>query len=80
MKELVKYLVTSLVDFPEAVIIEDKFENNETVYYVKVDDRDLGKVIGKGGKIANAIRALVKAAAIKEKKSVFVKIVSNEAE
>ena len=80
MKELVDYLVKSLVDNPDEVSIEEKFENNEVVYYVKVADSDLGRVIGKGGKIANSIRTLVKAAAIKEKKSVYVKIVSgNEA-
>lgn len=79
MKELVDYIVKSLVDNPDEVVIEDKFENNETVYYVKVAESDLGKVIGKGGRIANSIRTLVKAAAIKEKKSVFVKILSDEA-
>lgn len=78
MKELVDYLVKTLVDNPESVAIEEKFENNETVYYVSVADSDLGKVIGKGGRIANSIRTLVKAAAIKEKKSVFVKIVSGD--
>ena len=80
MKELVEYLVKSLVDNPEEVVIDEKFENNETVYYVSVANADLGKVIGKSGRIANAIRTLVKAAAIKEKKAVFVKIVSGDEE
>ncbi|MBO4547879.1 MAG: KH domain-containing protein [Abditibacteriota bacterium] len=76
MKELIRYIVTSLVEYPEQVEIKDVFENNETVYYVSVDDRDLGKVIGKGGRIADSIRAIVKAAAVKQKENVFVKIVS----
>lgn len=80
MKELVEYLVKKLVDNPDQVVIDEKFENNETVYYVSVDNSDLGKVIGKSGRIANAIRTLVKAAAIKEKKAVFVKIVSGDEE
>ena len=78
MKELVNYIVKSLVDMPDEVSIEEKFENNETVYYVSVADGDLGKVIGKSGRIANAIRTIVKAAAIKEKKNVFVKILSGD--
>ncbi|MBQ0104653.1 MAG: KH domain-containing protein [Armatimonadetes bacterium] len=78
MKELVDYIVKSLVDMPDEVSIEEKFENNETVYYVSVADGDLGKVIGKSGRIANAIRTIVKAAAIKEKKNVFVKILSGD--
>ena len=78
MKELVDYIVKSLVDMPDEVSIEDNFEENETVYYVSVADGDLGKVIGKSGRIANAIRTIVKAAAIKEKKNVFVKILSGD--
>ena len=80
MKELVEYIVKSLVDDPSQVVIDEKFENNETVYYVSVADSDLGKVIGKSGRIANSIRTLVKAAAIKEKKNVFVKIISGDEE
>ena len=77
MKELINYIVRGLVEYPDSVEIKDVFENNETVYYVSVDERDLGKVIGKGGRIADSIRAIVKAAAIKQKVNVFVKIVSD---
>ncbi len=77
MKELINYIVRGLVEYPESVEIKDVFENNETVYYVSVDEKDLGKVIGKGGRIADSIRAIVKAAAIKQKVNVFVKIVSD---
>ena len=80
MKELVEYIVKALVNNPEEVSVEEKEENSETVYYVKVAEEELGRVIGKQGKIANSIRTIVKSAAIKEKKSVYVKIVSdNEA-
>ena len=77
MKELINYIVCGLVEYPEKVEIKDVFENNETVYYVSVDESDLGKVIGKGGRIADSIRAIVKAAAVKQKVNVFVKIVSD---
>ena len=80
MKELVEYIVKALVNNPDEASVEEKVENNETVYYVKVAEEELGRVIGKQGKIANSIRTIVKSAAIKEKKSVYVKIVSdNEA-
>ena len=78
MKELVEFIVKALVDNPDSVSIEEKFENEEIVYYVKVAESDLGRVIGKQGKIANSIRTIVKAAAIKDKKSVYVKIVSGD--
>jgi len=77
MKALVELLVTSLVDEPEAVqVIETTEEGGTFNYEVHVAPQDTGKVIGKQGKIANAIRTVVKAAAAKADAKAFVEIVS----
>ena len=74
MKELVEVIVKALVDDPESVVVTEKEEGRTTVVEVKVADSDTGKVIGKQGRIAKAIRAVVKAAASKEDKKVVVDI------
>ena len=63
MKELVEVIVKALVDDPESVVVTEKEEGRTTIVEVKVADSDMGKVIGKQGRIAKAIRAVVKAAA-----------------
>jgi predicted RNA-binding protein YlqC (UPF0109 family) len=78
LKKLLEVLVCSLVDDPEAVKIGQVDEEAETVYTISVAQDDMGKVIGKQGKIANAIRTLVKAAATKSKTNVYVKILDND--
>ena len=74
MKELVEVIVKALVDDPESVVVTEKEEGRTTVVEVHVADSDMGKVIGKQGRIAKAIRAVVKAAASKEDKKVVVDI------
>ena len=74
MKELVEVIDKALVDDPESVVVTEKEEGRTTVVEVKVADSDMGKVIGKQGRIAKAIRAVVKAAASKEDKKVVVDI------
>lgn len=74
MKALVEVITKALVDHPEEVVITEKTEGNAIVLEVKVADSDMGKVIGKQGRIAKAIRAVVKAAAAKEDKKVIVDI------
>lgn len=74
MKELVEVIVKALVDNPESVVVTEKEEGRTTIVEVKVADSDMGKVIGKQGRIAKAIRAVVKAAASKEDKKVVVDI------
>jgi predicted RNA-binding protein YlqC (UPF0109 family) len=77
MKALLELLVTSLVDHPEEVEITETVEEDSTYNYeVRVAPQDTGKVIGKQGKIANAIRTVVKAAAVKADARAFVEIVS----
>ena len=74
MKELVEVIAKALVDNPDAVSVTEKEEGEETVLELTVDPSDMGKVIGKQGRIAKAIRAVVKAAASKEDKKVIVDI------
>src|SRR5207302_10540908 len=77
MKALVELLVTALVDEPEAVQVVETMEEGGTYNYeVHVAPQDTGKVIGKQGKIANAIRTVVKAAASKADARAFVEIIS----
>ena len=65
MRELVELMVKSLVDDPEAARVNEVAGESIVVYEVSVAEDDLGKVIGKGGRIANAMRTIVKAAATK---------------
>ena len=74
MKALVEVITRALVDNPENVVVTERTEGKTIVIEVKVADSDMGKVIGKQGRIAKAIRAVVKAAAAKEDKKVIVDI------
>ncbi len=76
MKDLIEILVKALVDEPDQVEIEESVHENTVTYQVHVAPGDLGKVIGKDGKIANAVRTVAKAASIKSGNKVFVDIVS----
>ena len=74
MKDLVEVIAKALVDHPEELVVTEKTDKKTTVIEVKVADSDMGKVIGKQGRIAKAIRSVVKAAAAKEDKKVVVDI------
>lgn len=74
MKELVEVIAKALVDDPESVVVNEREEKKTTVPEVRVAESDMGKVIGKQGRIAKAIRSVVKAAAAKEDKKVIVDI------
>ena len=74
MRELVEVIAKALVDNPDEVVVTEKEEGKTLVLEVKVAESDMGKVIGKQGRIAKAIRAVVKAAAAKEDKKVIVDI------
>lgn len=74
MRELVEVIAKALVDHPEEVVVTEKSEGKTLVIEVKVAESDMGKVIGKQGRIAKAIRSVVKAAAAKEDKKVIVDI------
>ena len=75
MKELVEILAKALVDSPDEVVVTEHEDENGTVIELKVAPSDMGKVIGKQGRIAKSIRSVVKAAAFKENKKVIVEIV-----
>ena len=75
MKELITLIAKSLVKQPDAVTVTVIERDGVEVYELHVAPEDMGKVIGKQGKIAKAIRAVVKAAAIKESKKISVDIV-----
>lgn len=74
MKELVEVIAKALVDYPDQVVVTETEKENATVIELKVAESDMGKVIGKQGRIAKAIRSVVKAAASKEEKKVIVDI------
>lgn len=72
--ELIRYVAASLVDAPEEVhvtLVEERYAN---VYELEVDESDLGKVIGRGGKTARAIRTLVNTVAPRSRKRTLVEI------
>ncbi len=74
MKELVEVLAKALVDHPEEVVVTESEKDGATVLELKVAADDMGKVIGKQGRIAKAIRVLVKSKAAKDDKKVIVEI------
>jgi predicted RNA-binding protein YlqC (UPF0109 family) len=74
MTELLEFLVKSLVEDPGAVEVEELEEDGDLVYEISVADGDLGRVIGKGGRVANAIRTIAKAAAVRIDRRVIVDI------
>ena len=74
MKELVEVIAKALVDDTESVTVNERTEKKTTILEVRGADSDMGKVIGKQGRIAKAIRSVVKAAAAKEDKKVIVDI------
>jgi uncharacterized protein len=74
MTELLEFLVRALVEDPAAVVVEELEEDGDLVYEITVADADLGRVIGKGGRVANAIRTIAKAAAVRIDRRVIVDI------
>jgi predicted RNA-binding protein YlqC (UPF0109 family) len=76
MKELVEFLARSLVEHPDAVVVKEEQRGDITVYRLTVAPSDIGKVIGRQGRIAKSIRNVVSAAAYREKKRVVVDIES----
>ena len=74
MKELVEVIAKSLVDSPDEVVVTQREEENAIVIELKVDPSDMGKVIGRQGRIAKAIRTVVKSASSKVDKRVIVDI------
>lgn len=74
MKELLTYIVRSLVDKPDEVSVAERENNGETVFEVRVADGDMGKVIGRQGRVVKEIRVLMKAVAQRKGKKVSVEV------
>lgn len=75
MKELLEFIAKSLVDNPDAVTVNEIDGEQSIILELKVASEDVGKVIGKQGRIAKAIRTVVKAASVKQNKRVVVEII-----
>ncbi|MDU2592055.1 MAG: KH domain-containing protein [Paeniclostridium sordellii] len=75
MKELVLDIAKALVDNPEAVEVEETFNGDKTILKLKVAQDDMGKVIGKQGRIAKAIRTVIKSASNRDHKKVTLEII-----
>ena len=74
VRELIEYLARALVEDPDSVTVEEVDEGADLVLEVTVADDDLGRVIGRGGRIANSLRTVAKAAATRSDRRVIVEI------
>ncbi len=74
MEDLLEYLAKSLVDKPEEVSVTRREEDGAVILELRVAPDEVGKVIGKGGRVANAMRTVAKAAAVKQERRVIVDI------
>ncbi len=77
MKEFLEYVAKSLVDKPDAVWVEVNDDADETVLTLGVDQEDMGRVIGRDGRIANALRSLLRVMATRDGRHVELEIVSD---
>jgi predicted RNA-binding protein YlqC (UPF0109 family) len=78
VKELLEYIARALVDKPDAVWVEVEETNDEVTLTLGVDEADMGRVIGRDGRIANAIRSLLRVMAARDGRHVELEIVSDE--
>jgi len=74
MKELIEYIAKVLVDDPSQVYVEEIVGSRQIVYQLQVAPQDMGRVIGKGGRVANAMRTLLRVAAVRKGKRVILEI------
>ena len=74
LKELIEYIVKALVDNPEKVEVKEIAGEKSSIYEIKVGEGDMGKVIGKEGRTANAVRTIITAAAMKQGKRAVLEI------
>lgn len=77
MKELLEYIARSLVDNPDAVLVEVEEDDDQVSLLLTVDEADMGRVIGRDGRIANAIRSLLRVMATRDGRHVELEIESN---
>lgn len=72
MKQVLETIVKNIVENPDEVTITEKEEENKTIYNVKVAESDMGRIIGKQGKVANSIRTLMRSLNSKDKKKISI--------
>lgn len=77
MKKALEFIIASIVDKPEEVKITESEENNVINFSIEVAKEDMGKIIGKNGKIIKAIRNVMKIPAMKQEKRIFINLVEN---
>ena len=75
MKELIEYIARSLAAYPDAVVVTETIEDSRTVFRLQVADEDKGKVIGRQGRVAQAMRVLLRVAAVKDGSQAVLEIV-----
>ncbi len=74
MRELIEYIAKSIVDNPDEVEVTEEDDEDQIVFHLKVAEEDMGRVIGKQGRIANAMRTLLKVAAIRRGERAILEI------
>jgi predicted RNA-binding protein YlqC (UPF0109 family) len=74
MKELIETIVKPLVDYPEEIVITEVVDNNHITYKLSVHKEDVGKIIGKNGRVAKAIRSVIYASATQSNKRIQLEI------
>jgi predicted RNA-binding protein YlqC (UPF0109 family) len=74
MKELIEYMAKALVNDPSQVYVEEIVGSRQIIYQLQVAPGDMGRVIGKGGRVANAMRTLLRVAAVRRGKRVVLEI------
>ncbi len=74
MKELIEFMARAIVDYPDEVEVTEEEVEDQIVFHLKVAESDMGKVIGKQGRIANAMRTLLKVAAIRRETKAILEI------
>ncbi|MBI2026031.1 MAG: KH domain-containing protein [Candidatus Levybacteria bacterium] len=77
MKDTLHYIVSSIVEKQDAIEISESEENGVLNFIIKVDPSDMGKIIGKGGKVIKAVRNIMKIPAMKNNKKVFISLAEN---
>ena len=77
MKKALEYIISMIVDDPEKVEISEEEDNGMINFNIKVDSSDMGKVIGKNGKVIRAIRNVVKISAIKQSKKINIALIES---
>jgi len=78
VKELIEYIVGSLVDFPDQVRVEEIDDDHAVVIELSVADSDMGRIIGKSGRVINSIRAILQVLAAKQGKRVTLELLESD--